>query len=52
MNQENWEGVGAGESKIPNAIGGELLCRPSNSYRKLLDRVAFRILSNVNNEAP
>ena len=47
--QENW---GAGESEIPNTNGGELLHRPSNSYRKLLDRVAFRILSNINGEAP
>ena len=49
VNQENW---GAGESRIPNSNGGQPLCRPSNSYRKLLDRVAFRILSNINDEAP
>ena len=49
LNQEDW---GAGESKIPNTNGGEVLCRPSDSYRKLLDRLAFRILSNINDEAP
>ena len=49
VNQEN---CGAGESRIPNSNGGQPLRRPSNSYRKLLDRVAFRILSNINDEAP
>ena len=48
LNQEDW----GGESKIPNTNGGEVLCRPSDSYRKLLDRLAFRILSNINDEAP
>ena len=38
-----------GESKITN--GGELLRKPS-SYRKLLDRAAFRILSNINDDVP
>ena len=32
--------------------GGKLLCRFSSRYRKLLDRVAFRILSNINDGAP
>ena len=31
--------------------GGELLCRPSR-YSKLLDRVAFRIPSNIDDGAP
>ena len=50
LNQEDWGGGGG--SKIPNTNGGEVLCRPSDSYRKLLDRLAFRILSNINDEAP
>ena len=37
---ENWGG-GAGEESPSVTLGGELLCRPSKSYRKLLDRVAF-----------
>ena len=37
---ENW-GEGAGEESPRVTLGGELLCRPSKSYRKLLDRVAF-----------
>ena len=32
-----------GKSKIPNTNGGTLLHRPSSSYRKLFNRVAFRI---------
>ena len=38
---ENWGGGGAGEGSPRFTLGGELLCRPSKSYRKLLDRVAF-----------
>ena len=34
-------GGGAGEGSPRFTLGGELLCRPSKSYRKLLDRVAF-----------
>ena len=34
--------------KIPNINGGNLLRRFSVTYRKFLDRVAFRILSNIN----
>ena len=41
----------AGESKIPGNNGGQLLCSPSNSYRKILDRLTFRILSNINDKA-
>ena len=38
--------------RSPRFINGrELLLRPS-SYRKLLDRVAFRILSNINDGVP
>ena len=48
VNQERWW---AGDLLIPNTSGEELLHRPS-SYRKLLDRVAFRILLNVNDGAP
>ena len=40
------------ESKIPNTNGGKLICRPSSSYRILLYRVAFIIMSNINDEAP
>ena len=40
-----------GEYKIPNINGGKLLRRFSSSYRKLLDRVIFRILSNINGGA-
>ena len=40
------------ECKILNTNGGKLLRRFSSSYRKLLDRVAFRILSNINDGAP
>ena len=38
-----------GESKITlcNPSGGKLFLRPSSSYNKLLDRIAFRILSNI-----
>ena len=36
---------------IPNINGGKLLRRFSSSYRKLLNRVAFRILSNINDGA-
>ena len=41
-----------GESKIPlrNPSGGQLLLRPSASYNKLLDRVAFRILSSIHED--
>ena len=35
------EGRGGGRSKITNTNGGKLLCRPSSSYKKLLDRVTF-----------
>ena len=40
---ENWGGGGGGggEGSPRFTLGGELLCRPSKSYRKLLDRVAF-----------
>ena len=48
VNQESC----AGESKIPNTSGEELLRRPSDSYRKFLDRVTFKILSNINDQAP
>ena len=48
VNQENF----AGESKIPNTNGEELFLRSSDSYRKFLDRVTFKILSNINDEAP
>ena len=41
-----------GEYKIPIISGRKLLRRFSSSYRKLLDRAAFRILSNVNDGAP
>ena len=40
------------KSKILNINGGMLLHRPSSSYRKLLDRVTFRILSKINDGAP
>ena len=40
------------ECKITNTNGGTLLHRPFSSYRKLLDWVGFRILSNINNGAP
>ena len=40
-----------GESKILNNNGGKLLQRPSSNCRKLLDRLAFRILSNINDGA-
>ena len=43
---------GWGECKILNTNGGKLLRRFSSSYRKLLDRVAFSILSNINDGAP
>ena len=50
--RELGDGVGvAGESKIPGNNGGQLLCSPSNSYRKILDRLTFRILSNINDKA-
>ena len=40
--RELGDGVGvAGESKIPGNNGGQLLCSPSNSYRKILDRLTF-----------
>ena len=39
-----------GEHKIPNTDGVKLLHRFSFSYRNLLDRIAFRILSNINND--
>ena len=42
--RENWElggRGGAGEGSPRFTLSGELLCRPSKSYRKLLDRVAF-----------
>ena len=54
VSQEKWWAgrVGAGESKISNNNGGELLRRPSSSYRKLMDIVSFRILSTINDEAP
>ena len=38
---ESREMVRQGESKITNNNGGKLLRRPSSSYKKLLDRVAF-----------
>ena len=33
-----------GESKVTNTNGGKLPCRPSSSYKKLLDRVTFWIV--------
>ena len=43
------EGGDRGEGgKISNINGGNLLCRFSVTYRKFLDKVAFRILSNIN----
>ena len=36
----------------PKLNGGKHLGRFSSSYRKLLDRVAFKILSNINDGAP
>ena len=47
-NQINYK---AGEHKIPNTNGGKSSHRFSCSYRKLLDRVAFRMLSNINDGA-
>ena len=41
-----------GEYKIPNINSRKLLRRFSCSYRKLLDIVAFRILSNIDDGAP
>ena len=41
----------AEESKIPGNNGGQLLCSPSNSYRKILDRLTFTILLNINDKA-
>ena len=40
------------EYKILNTSGGKLLRRFSSSYRNLLDRVVFRNLSKINDEAP
>ena len=40
------------EYKILNTNGGKLLRRFSSSYRNLLDRVVFRNLSKINDEAP
>ena len=37
--------------KIPSINGGKLLRRFSSRYRKLLDRVTFRILANINDGA-
>ena len=36
-----------GEPKITNINGRKLLCRPSSSYKKLLDRVTFWIVYNA-----
>ena len=33
-----------GKSKIPSTSGGKLLCRPSSSHKRLLDRVPFEIM--------
>ena len=33
---------------MPNTNGGRLLLRFCSSYRKSLEKVAFRILSNIN----
>ena len=43
-----------GESNIPlcNPSGGKILLRAPTSYNKVLDRVAFRILSNIHDGAP
>ena len=38
--------------KFPNTSGGKLLRRFSCNYRKLLDRVAFRISSDINDGTP
>ena len=40
------------EYKIPNINDGKFIRRFSRSYRELLDRVAFRILSSINDGAP
>ena len=36
---------------MPNPNGGKLVRRFSSSFRKLLHRVAFRILSDINDGA-
>ena len=54
VNQLKWglEGAEGGGRRSPIFINDrELLHRPS-SYRKLLDRDAFRILSNINDGVP
>ena len=43
---------GKGGYKIPNTNGGKLLRRFSFTYGKLLETVAFRILSNINDGGP
>ena len=39
------------EYKIPNINDGKFIRRFSRSYRELLDRVALRILSSINDGA-
>ena len=41
-----------GESKIPNTSGGKLLCRPSSSHKRLLDRVPFGIIYVASAKSP
>ena len=40
-----------GKYRIPNTNGGKLLRKPSSSFEKLLDRVTFSVLSNINGGA-
>ena len=47
-NQENKE---EGECKIPNTNDGKLLRKNFSSSEKLLEKVTFRILSNINDGA-
>ena len=46
FHQEN-EKAGGG-ARYPKTNGGKLLRKPSSSFEKLMDRVTFRILSNIN----
>lgn len=39
------------EYKIPSTNGGKLLRKSSSSFEKLLERVTFTILSNINDGA-
>ena len=40
-------GRGGGGSKVPANNGGKILCRPSLSHKKLLDRVCQSLKGNV-----